>query len=160
LLYSPQSQTSKTYKHNRGETPTSHLVNVSTTIKDPKALEAACKALGVELHVGGTARFYFGHSQPCDYVIKLPGRYDLGFKKQADGTYAFVADEELIGGKSGTDGFGRGDQGRKILGEDCRRLKQEYAFCVMQAEARRKGRTIQRQNLPNGSIRVTMTGRQ
>jgi Protein of unknown function (DUF1257) len=88
-------------------------------------------------------------SPVCEYVLKLHGRYDLGLKKQADGTYSFVADEELIGGKSGTDGFGRADAGRKILGEDCRRLKQEYAFYLLQAEARRKGRQIQRLNLPN-----------
>jgi hypothetical protein len=138
----------------------SHLTTVLTTIRDPKALESACKALGVELHIGGVARFYSGHSGPCNYVIKLPGRYDLGFTKQADGTYAFVCDEELIGGKHGTDGFGRRDEGRKILGEDCSRLKQEYAFAIPQVEARRKGRTILRQTLPNGSIRVIMQGRQ
>jgi Protein of unknown function (DUF1257) len=137
----------------------SHLCHVQTQLKDPKALEAAAKALGVELVQNATARFYFGVSPVCEYVLKLPGRYDLGLKKQADGTYSFVADEELIGGRSGTDGYGRADPGRKILGEDCRRLKQEYAYAILAAEARRKGRQIQRQELPNGQIRVIMQGR-
>jgi len=137
----------------------SHLTTVKTEIRSVEALREACTALGLTLQEGGRVRFYEGESDPVDFYVQLPGRYDLGFMRQADGTYGFVADEELIGGRSGTDDYGRGDPGRQILGEDCRRLKREYSYAVLQAEARRKGLQIRRQDQPNGHIKVVLTGR-
>lgn len=137
----------------------SHLVDVKTQLKNIEALKLACQALGVELHQGGRARFYSGHSEECDYLINLPGRYDLGFKRQTDDTYAFVCDEELIGGPHGTDGYGRGDAGRKIIGENASRLRQAYSYGMLQLEARRKGLSISKTTLQDGRIRVLLSGR-
>lgn len=136
----------------------SHLTTVKTEIRSVEALREACTALGLTLQAGGRVRFYAGESDPVDCHVQLPGHYDLGFTRQADGTYGFVADEELIGGRSGTDDYGRGDAGRQILGEDCRRLRQEYSYAVLQAEARRKGLQISRQQEGN-RIKVVLTGR-
>jgi len=133
----------------------SHLTTVHTQIRSIEALQLACAALEVSLTQGSRARFYAGHSEPCDYVITLPGRYDLGLTyQQASGTYAFVADMELFTGS-----FGRRDPGRQLLGEQASRLKQEYAYAVLQLEARRKGLQIARQTQPNGTIRVVLQGR-
>jgi hypothetical protein len=143
--------------HREG-TKISHLTTVVTQFRDPAAIKAAAKALGIEVVENAKARFFMGMSQTCDLVLKLPGRYDLGMLRQPNGTYSFVCDEELIGGKYGTDGFGRGDAGRKLIGEEGRRLKQEYALAILQAEARRKGRTLRTEQLKNGSIRVVMSG--
>lgn len=38
-------------------------------------------------------------------MLKLPGRYDLGFVRQSDGSYQFLANNELIGGRAGSDGY-------------------------------------------------------
>lgn len=136
----------------------SHLTTVQTQLRDKEAIKEAAKTLGIEVVEHAKARFFMGHSGFCDLVLKLPGRYDLGLKLNDKGDYDFICDEELIGGKYGTDGYGRSDAGRRLIGEEGRRLKVEYAFAILQAEARRKGRTIQRQELPNGRIRVVMQG--
>src|ERR687892_701427 len=104
----------------------SHLTTVQTEFRDPEAIKAAAKALGIEVVANAKARFYMGFSDTCDLVLKLPGRYDLGLKRNDTGTYSFVCDEELLGGRYGSDGYGRSDAGRKAIGEEGRRLKQEY----------------------------------
>jgi hypothetical protein len=39
-------------------------------------------------------RMYYREQEVmCDYVVKLPGKYDVGFVKQSDGTYAPIFDE-------------------------------------------------------------------
>jgi hypothetical protein len=130
----------------------SHLATVATTIKDIRALKEAAKALGLELKTGGQVRGYGGtRYKETDYMIELPGPFDLGFRKQADGTYAMECDGGLMQGWYGS------EAGMAKIGRNAGRLKQEYAYAILQAEARRKGRTVQRQNV-DGRIRVTMTG--
>jgi len=130
----------------------SHLATVTTTIRNIQALTEAAKALGLELKTGGRVRGYGGTLyKETDYMIELPGRFDLGFRKQADGTYAMECDGGLFLGWYGS------ELGMQAIGTNAGRLKQEYAFAVLQAEARRKGRTVQRQNI-DGRIKVTITG--
>jgi hypothetical protein len=130
----------------------SHLATVSTTIKDIQALKEAAKAMGLELKTGGQVRGYGGtRYKETDYMIELPGPFDLGFRKQADGTYAMECDGGLMQGWYGS------EAGMAKIGRNAGRLKQEYAYSILQAEARRKRRTVQRQNV-DGKIRVTMTG--
>jgi hypothetical protein len=131
----------------------SHLAQVQTSIKNIDALKAACKALGLELLTGGRARGYGGTLyQEADYMIKLKGPFDLAFRKQADGTYAMECDGGLL------QGWYNSERGMEQIGRNAGKLKQEYAYAIMQAEARRKGRTLQRQNLEGGRIRITMSG--
>jgi hypothetical protein len=110
-------------------------------ITDIAALRSAAKDLGLELTEKGQVRYYFG-TKEADYVLKLPGRYDLGFVKQPDGSYQFLADNELIGGKSGTDGYGRADAGRKVLGENCQNLYQRYRYRQFERRARERGLSV------------------
>jgi hypothetical protein len=107
-------------------------------ITDIEALKSAAKDLKLELTEKGPVRYYYG-AQEADYVLKLPGKYDLGFIKQGDGTYQFLADNELIGGRAGTDGYGRGDAGRKVLGENCQNLYQRYRYRQFERRARARG---------------------
>jgi hypothetical protein len=130
----------------------SHLSIVSTTIRDIQALKEAAKALGLELKTGGQVRGYGGERyKETDYMIELPGPFDLGFRKQANGTYTMECDGGLM------QGWYNSEAGMTKIGRNAGRLKQEYAYAILQAEARRKGRTVQRQNV-DGKIRVTMTG--
>ncbi len=130
----------------------SHLATVTTTIKDIQALKDAARALGLELLTGGRVRGYGGTLyEETDYMIKLPGPFDIGFRKQSDGTFAMESDGGLM------HGWYNSEAGMAKIGRNAGRLKQEYAYAVLQAEARRKGRTVQRQDV-NGRIRVTMSG--
>jgi Protein of unknown function (DUF1257) len=131
----------------------SHLATVATTIKDIRALKEAAKALGLELKTGGRVRGYGGTLfEEIDYMIKLPGPFDLGFRKQADGTYAMECDDGLMQGWYGS------EAGMAKIGRNAGALKQQYALAILQAEARRKGRQVQTQKMPNGSLRVVMSG--
>ena len=110
-------------------------------ITDIEALKTAAKDLGLELQEKGQVRYYYG-TKEADYVLKLPGKYDLGFVKQADGSYQFKADNELIGGRSGSDGYGRGDVGRQVLGENCQNLYQRYRYRQFEQRARQRGLSV------------------
>lgn len=136
----------------------SHIATVTTEIKDLKAAEDAAKALGCQVEHGTKPRYYgtsFGghESKPCDLVIKLPGKYDLGLKKNAQGTYDFVCDNELLSGS-----FGRSDQSRQLLGDNAARFKQEYAAAVaMRLGAKRNVATF-RKVRDDGAVVVVLRG--
>lgn len=110
-------------------------------ITDIEALRTAAKDLNLELQQHGQVRYYYG-TKSADYVLKLPGKYDLGFVKQPDGSYQFLADNELVGGRVSSDGYGRGDQGRKILGENCQNLYQRYRYRQFERRAKARGLSV------------------
>jgi hypothetical protein len=68
-------------------------------IRDTAALQSAVEDLrqsGVkcELLRDTAPRMYFGNQHgKCDFTLKLEGSYDVGFDKQADGSYVPVFDE-------------------------------------------------------------------
>lgn len=70
----------------------------SVPIKDIAALKRAVadlqsEGIKCELVEGQRPRMYYKDQHGiCDYVLKLPGSYDVGFDKQKDGTYAPVFD--------------------------------------------------------------------
>lgn len=121
----------------------SHIVTGKAKLKDVDALERAVAELNklhnnqVKLLRNACPRYFYGEGPQCDFVIKLPGRYDLGIRLNKQGEYELVADNELMGGQYGSDNYGRGDAGRKILGEDCRELLKQYYIqkALMEAEA-------------------------
>lgn len=78
----------------------SHTTTIkNTVIRDIDALRAAvadlqAKGVDCDLLEGAVPRMYYGnqHGQ-CDYVLKLhQSKYDVGFDKQADGSYVPVLD--------------------------------------------------------------------
>lgn len=79
----------------------SHTTKVSTVpIKDISALQSAVQELkdqgiNCELVENQQPRMYYrDQSGKCDYVLKLHDtKYDVGFEKQEDGSYAPIFDE-------------------------------------------------------------------
>jgi hypothetical protein len=113
-------------------------VKPSEKITDIPALQKALDDLGLKLEQNKAVRFYHG-TETCTYGATLPGKYDIGFVKMPDGTYGFRADNELLGGRSGSDGYGRGDAGRKVLGENCGKLFQRYRYRLLEKGLYAKG---------------------
>ena len=142
----------------------SHIVQVKTEFNDPDALRAAVDACaelaGVDVTLGGAGkvRFYFegtlDEDNRADYVIKLPGRYDIGFKQNADGTLTVISDSEALSGH-----YRRGDDASRILGENLGLLRQEYTHAKMMAMCSARGQVMQRgERQKDGSFLITIQG--
>lgn len=79
----------------------SHTTKIkSVAIRDESAIEQAVTKLqnaGVNcsLKTNTMPRMYYSsQKEQCEYVLSLPGcRFDVGFQKQADGTFSPVYDE-------------------------------------------------------------------
>jgi len=121
----------------------SHFTTVNTQIRDIAALRAACTELGLEVIENAEARGYSSNRIRGDLVIRLKGPYDVALQRQPDGCYALHADlwQGRVESELGT-GFGR--------------LKQLYGVHKATLEARRKGMSVRRQPIDNGSIRLVM----
>jgi hypothetical protein len=144
----------------------SHITTVKTEVSDEAAIILAAKTMGYEIERNATPRFYYTslvgygiadvivarESQSCDLVMKLPGRYDLGFKKNAQGTYDFVCDGELLSGA-----YGRASQGRAIVGENGETFLNEYAAAVSTLWAQDQGYIVDRYVGADGSIELMLT---
>lgn len=71
----------------------SHFVKVKTVIKDMALLRRAASNLGYLVIRDGHVRGYNNGTQKADYVLKLPGNYDVGFSKNdITGEYEVIAD--------------------------------------------------------------------
>lgn len=147
----------------------SHVTTVSIKIRDLNALKAAAKEHGCEFIEGKTTfEWYRQHvgdyplpqgmtkeqMGKCDHVIRCPGiNYEIGVVKTQDG-YTLAYDFY------GYDGGGRHD-GHKLLqkfGDGLKKLTQTYAVQVATMAAKAKGWMCQRQTLPNGTIKLSLTG--
>lgn len=127
-------------------------------VKDLAAAEEAARAMGCLVEHNTKPRYYgtsWGGSEAntCDLVIKLPGKYDLGLFKKADGSYSFMCDNELLSGS-----FGKNDAGRVLMGENAGKFKQEYAASVALKAARKKGVSAFRKVREDGYVVVSLRG--
>lgn len=146
----------------------SHVTTISVTIKDLAALKAAVKEFGCEWVEGKKKYTWFGQSVgdypipagmtaealgKCDHVIKVPGvNYEIGVVKLPQGGYTLAYD--FYGN------WGLHD-GQKLLGkfgDGLKKLVQTYAVQVATMKAKASGWMTQRTTLPNGTIRLSMTG--
>lgn len=148
----------------------SHVIGINLVISDLKALEAACKELGLQFmrdqkkHAwyGSWQRDYdradaayknvgvdpmkYGH---CEHAIKVPGSdYEIGVYNNPKGKGFVLA----------YDNWGTGQVILQKLGSGLEKIKQSYAACKAELEARAKGWMTTRVKLPNGSLKITMTG--
>jgi hypothetical protein len=79
----------------------SHTTTIrSVGIRDTQAIEQAVnklKSAGVQIELATNRKprmYYRDQGDVCEYVLALAGsEYDVGLKKQADGTYAPMFDE-------------------------------------------------------------------
>jgi hypothetical protein len=123
----------------------SHFTSIQTQIRDIAALRAACAELGVGLVENAVARGYGSNTHKGEYVIKLKGPYDIAVNRQQDGTYGLTTDW--------WDGHVE-----KEVGKNYGRLLQLYGVHKARIEAQKKGYTVRRQTLGDGSIKLVIGG--
>lgn len=124
----------------------SHLCVVQTILKDPDALARACQRLGWQMRQGGKVRYYNGPADECDYTIELLGEtssygyelatvYNLGIKRQEDGTYSILCDNAMGTSQVEYDTNKQIGETPRILNT----LRQAYSYAVLEAEAAMQG---------------------
>lgn len=115
----------------------SHIVTIKTEIRDPTALAAACRRMGLSEPVRGTTRLFT--SQAEGLIVNLP-----------DWRYAVVIDTDTH--QVQYDNYG-GQWGKQ---SELDRLLQAYAVEKAKIESRRAGYTVTEQPLSDGSIKLTI----
>ena len=115
----------------------SHVVEIKTEVRDPDALRAACRRLGVPEPALGTFQLYSAAASGLG--VRLPGwHYPIVFDvKRAEAHF---------------DNF-RGYWGKQ---QELDKLLQAYAIEKAKIEARRKGYNTTEQQLTDGSIKLTV----
>jgi hypothetical protein len=115
----------------------SHIVTIRTEVRDPAAVAAACRRLGLPEPVQGTAKLFEGEA--AGLLVRLPGWL-----------YPLVLDTDA--------GQVRFDNYAGAWGEQKQLNKFLQAYAVERAkiEARKKGYTATEQPLADGSIRLTI----
>ncbi len=115
----------------------SHIVTIKTEVRDPAAVAAACRRLGLPEPAHGTARLFSGEA--TGLLVKLP-----------DWLYPAVVDTAT--GRVRFDNY-NGSWGRQ---EHLDRFLQAYAVERARIEARKRGHSVVEQSLPDGSIKLTI----
>lgn len=115
----------------------SYVVEIKTEVRDPDALRAACRRLGLPEPIEGTAKLYSG--QATGWAVRLP-----------DWHYPVVFDTAK--GEARFDNF----QGYWGEQKHLDRFMQAYAIEKAKLEARRKGYSTTEQQLTDGSIKLTV----
>ena len=117
----------------------SHIVEITTQVRDPTAVAVTCRRLTLPQPVLGTAKLFSG--EVTGYRVQLP-RW----------RYPIVCDTAT--GMLHYDNYNGvwGDQ------EQLDRFLQTYAVEKTRLEARRQGHALTENALPDGSIRLTITG--
>jgi hypothetical protein len=157
----------------------SHIVDIELVITDLDAAIAACKELGGTFHRGQTTHRWYGKFMgdyattvpvsemgKCDHAMSWPDAgYEVGLKKQKDGTYRLQFDfygEGLglpllkhIGGEVKAGYNKQGKREEKLVNGGCK-FRQLYGLHKVMLEAKKKGQTVTRKTLPNGAIALTV----
>ena len=115
----------------------SHLVTINTQIRDPAALAAACRRLGLQEPVQGTVRMF--SDVATGLIVRLP-----------DWRYPVVIDPAKVEVHFDNYGGAWGEQAQLD------RLMQAYAVEKARLEARKAGHTVTEQALPDGSIKLVI----
>ena len=115
----------------------SHIVEIQTLVRDITAVRAACGRLGLPEPTLGTVRLFSGEVQGL--AIQLP-----------DWVYPVVAD--LASGQLKFDDFGGRWGDRAHLDK----FLQMYAVEKCRLEARKTGRSMTEQPLPDGSVKLVI----
>ncbi len=116
----------------------SHIVTITTEIRDGTALSSACRRLQLELPRHETVRLF--SREVTGTTVRLP-----------DWRYPVVC--HLATGQLDYDNF----EGRWGNRAHLNRLLQTYAVEKTRIEARRAGYTVTEQELADGSIRLTVS---
>ena len=115
----------------------SHIVTIATEIRDPDAVAAACRRLGLPGPVHGTATLFEGRA--TGLLVKLPGWLYPVVCDTATGSVRFDNYNQQWGSQ-----------------EQLNRLLQAYAVEKARIEARKRGHHVVEKSLADGSIEVTI----
>ena len=115
----------------------SHIVTIKTQIRDPAALAAACRRLGLSEPTHGTAKLYSGEA--TGLVVHLPN-------------WRYPAVIDTGAGKIRYDNY-NGAWGQQ---SELDRLLQAYAVEKTRIEAHKAGHSLTEQPLANGAIKLTV----
>ena len=113
----------------------SHIVSVSTKVRDSVAVTAACQRLGLPQPVQGTAELFSGHA--TGLMVQFPG-------------WQYPAVIDTTSGAISYDNFG----GRWGEQAQLDKFLQSYAVEATKLAARRKGLQVSEQTLQDGSIKL------
>ena len=119
----------------------SHFTKISAQIKDLEALKAAANKMGFEVQRDAQCRYFYG-TQNKDFVIKLPGQYDMAVTG-AEGSYQLEAD------------FFNGYVSRYV-GQNGDTLMQHYTAEKAKIEAFQRGLSVTEEEKDN-TIILTLT---
>jgi hypothetical protein len=144
----------------------SHFVECQTEFRDPQALVAALVECGfaadqIEVHQEFVPLFgYQGDIRPeqAHIVVRRQhvggGANDVGWERQIDGTYrGWISEFD-----AGVGPFAHRRESARFNPAMQDRVKQEYAYQVIERQQRARGRSVSRQRLPNGEIEVLIEG--
>lgn len=115
----------------------SHIVTITTEVRDTEAVRAACRRLNLDEPVQGTARLFEGEA--TGLLVKLPG-------------WTYPAVVETATGQVKFDNYGGSWGDPKHLDA----FLQSYAICKATIEARKRGHSVFEQALPDGSVKLTI----
>src|SRR5262249_33108219 len=113
-------------------------VTIKTKVRDPAAVLAACKRLGLAAPVQGTAKLYSGEA--TGLLVQLPG-------------WRYPAVIDTATGEVRYDNYG-GCWGEQ---KEMDRFLQAYAAEKPRRGARGQGPAVGDQQLPDGSVRLRIT---
>ena len=115
----------------------SHIVQIQTQVRDPMAIQAACRRLGLPQPVHETVRLFSGEA--TGLAVRLSGW-----------RYPVVCD--VANGQVKFDNFGG------VWGEQAKldQFLQAYATEKAKIEARKRGHSVTEQSLADGSIKLTI----
>lgn len=116
----------------------SHIVSITTEIRDPQALRAATERLNLPSPVRGEHRMFSGRVQ--GWAVQLP-----------DWRYPVVCDTDC--GRVHFDNY----EGRWGDPQRLNQLLQSYGAEKAKIEARKQGYSVTEQSLSDGSIRLTVS---
>jgi hypothetical protein len=74
------------------EIPMSHFSTLRTKITDAEILKSSLRDLGISVKTEADVRGYNGQRVRSDIVAVLEGEYDLGWSRNADGSFDLIAD--------------------------------------------------------------------
>lgn len=107
----------------------SHFSKITAEIKDLDVLKKTVESMGFEFKENGNCRYYYG-TKKSDFVIKLPGQYDVAIRKSKQGdNYSVEAD--MWGGHVA-----------QYVGENAKLLMQNYTIEKIKAEVSRENLAI------------------
>jgi hypothetical protein len=115
----------------------SHIVQIQTEVRDPLAVQAACRRLGLQPPIVGTAKLFSG--QVSGLIVELPG-------------WRYPAVIDTAAGQVKFDNYG-GHWGKQV---ELDGLLQAYACEKAKIEARKRGHSVTEQPLADGSIKLTI----